>query len=250
MKVKTKTLKLKALDEAGRGLAVFATLEVIDKDGDVTRPGAFGEQLVKLLPAHDWGHVPLGKARIFESGNEALAEFALNLDIEAARDWHAALKFDLADGAPLQEWSYGFDVTKASFGELEGQRVRFLEGLKVHEVSPVVLGAGVGTRTLTVKGARGRKLAEHIAAAREELADLAERVRELKAAREAEGRGISTERLAELLQVKAALESLAPLAAEIGALGAAGDAGAEEARKLFSRYTAISAGLKEPLKRS
>lgn len=150
---KTASGHLKALDDAGVGSAVFATLGVIDKDGDVTLPGAFGSQDVVIVPAHDWTHVPIGRATIREHGNEAIADFRLNLDIAAARDWHAALKFDLATGRPLQEWSYGFHVSRESRGEHGGRQVRFLEALDVHEVSPVLLGAGVGTRTLAAKTA-------------------------------------------------------------------------------------------------
>ena len=56
----------------------------------------------------------------------------------------------------LQEWSYGFDIVKAKSGQFEERDVRFLEKLLVHEVSPVLLGAGIGTRTLSAKsGAKG-----------------------------------------------------------------------------------------------
>ena len=134
--------RIKELHEDGHGLAVIATLGVVDSDGDVTLPGAFGEQSVKMVPAHDWQHVPLGKADIREEGNEVLAAFRLNLEIGSARDWHSALKNDLANGPPLQEWSYGFSIVEASFGEHEGQEVRFLKKLKVHEISPVMLGPG------------------------------------------------------------------------------------------------------------
>jgi hypothetical protein len=51
----------------------------------------------------------------------------------------------------LQEWSYSFDILDASFGEFEGKQVRFLRKLKVHEVSPVMLGAGIGTHTRAIK---------------------------------------------------------------------------------------------------
>ena len=36
-------------------------------------------------------------------------------------------------------------------GTVEGKAVQFLKKLKVHEVSPVLLGAGIGTQTLSVK---------------------------------------------------------------------------------------------------
>jgi hypothetical protein len=52
----------------------------------------------------------------------------------------------------MQEWSYGFDVLDYDFTTIDGQRVRVLKKLKVYEVSPVLLGAGIGTRTVTVKG--------------------------------------------------------------------------------------------------
>jgi len=39
--------------------------------------------------------------------------------------------------------------------EFEGERVRYLEALDVYEVSPVMLGAGIGPRTTGIKGAAG-----------------------------------------------------------------------------------------------
>ena len=150
-RTKTRALALKSLSDEGVGLAVFATLNVVDADGDLTMPGAFGEQHVTLLPAHDWGHVPLGRARIYEDGNEALAEFRLNLEVAAARDWHAALKFDLAHQPALQEWSYGYRPVEFSYTSDGNNRVRVLSKISVSEVSPVLRGAGVGTRTVALK---------------------------------------------------------------------------------------------------
>ena len=147
-------VRLKQVDAEGEGTgtAVIATLNVLDKDGDVTMPGAFGTQQTMVIPAHDWRSVPLGKAEIREEGDQVLADFKLNLETQAGRDWHAALKFDMANGAPLQEWSYGFFITDSGFGEFNGQRdVRFLRGVDVHEISPVMVGAGEGTRTVDVK---------------------------------------------------------------------------------------------------
>lgn len=237
MEHQLKNIRFKQVDDAGTGVAVFATLNVIDSDGDVTLPGAFGEQLASVLPAHDWSHVPLGKARIYEAGDEALAEFGLNLQIEAARDWHAALKFDLAQGTPLQEWSYGYQPVEYSHGQHDGQQVRFLKRIKVFEVSPVVRGAGQGTRTLTMKG-RGVTLADQIIGVRGEVESLVKRVQELKALRETEGRGLSAERLAEMAAIKSELETLAPLAADMGTLAARSDPAADdEARRLYSTFT-------------
>lgn len=151
-------VELKQLDEAGTGLARIATLDVIDADGDLTVKGAFGEQHVQVLPVHNWGSVPLGKARVFEKGNEALAEFKLNLETVIGKEWHTALLFDLNNGKPIQDWSYGFTVEEASFEERDDVgRVRILEKLTVHEVSPVVVGSGVDTGTLAIKSAPGKR---------------------------------------------------------------------------------------------
>jgi len=150
----TKALKparIKQMDERGHGTAVFATFGVVDSDGDITEPGAFGEQHVKILPTHDWSSVPLGKGITREEGDQALVDFQLNLDTQAGRDWHSALRFDLEHGQPLQEWSYGFSIKEADHETREGQAVQVLRALNVHEVSPVVLGAGMGTGTVAIK---------------------------------------------------------------------------------------------------
>jgi len=55
------------------------------------------------------------------------------------------------NGVPLQEWSFGFKVIEADFGEFQGKQVRFLRKLEVHEISPVLRGAGVATGTLALK---------------------------------------------------------------------------------------------------
>jgi len=143
---------IKKLDNKGRGVAVIATLNTIDKDMDVTRPGAFGnDQVVPMVPAHNWEHVPIGKGRIFESGNDVLFDFQMNMKIDQARAWYEALKFDMENPPPKQEWSYGYRAQRER-GEHDGQSVHFLKSIRVHEVSPVLLGAGTNTRTLSVKG--------------------------------------------------------------------------------------------------
>ena len=213
---------LKALDEAGKGVAVIATLNVIDKDQDVTLRGAFGNQPAKLVPAHDWAHVPLGKAAISESGNEVLAEFQINMGLTSGQEWYKALKFDLENGPPLQEWSYGFQINSAEFGRFEDQEVRFLKSLKVYEISPVIVGAGVNTRTVAIKG-QGRPFAEQMQDVTAELQDVIARATAIIAKRLPDGRDLSPERYAELKQVTDALAELVLLREGIGALLAKGD---------------------------
>ena len=156
MSTETKQLSVEKMDDAGHGLARIAVLSAVDHDGDTYAKGAFswkakGDQWVPILPAHDRKAMPLGKARVFEDGDAAYAELHLNLDTEAGREWHKHLKFDLETGGAVQEWSYGFDVLDHAKERRGGNQVRVLKQLDVHEVSPVVRGAGKGTRTLGMK---------------------------------------------------------------------------------------------------
>ena len=153
MKIETKSMTVEKMDEAGHGLARIAILSAVDSHGDTYAKGAFSwkEQWVSILPAHDRKAMPLGKARVYEEGDAVYAELHLNLKSEAGREWHATLAFDLEKGNPVQEWSYGFGVLEKDRETREGKSVRVLKRLDVHEVSPVVRGAGVGTRTLALK---------------------------------------------------------------------------------------------------
>lgn len=155
-----KTFRLKQVDETkGEIMAVIATLNVKDHDNDVTVKGAFGSQEAQIVPVHDWNHIPLGRASISEDGNDVVAKMRFNMDSEAGREWFKALKFDFETGNPLQEYSYGFEIVDSEKGEKDGAKVQFLKKLKVIEVSPVLLGAGINTRTVDVK-ARKKAYAE------------------------------------------------------------------------------------------
>ncbi|MEC9343574.1 MAG: HK97 family phage prohead protease [Pseudomonadota bacterium] len=211
MKITKTGIAVKAMDDEGRGLARIALLSEIDHDGDTYEPGAFasqGEQHAQILAAHNWQSVPLGKARIYEDGNEALAELHLNLDTSAGKEWHSALKFDMEHARPVQEWSYGFRVLDSVVEQRDGKRIRVLKKLKVFEVSPVVQGAGVGTGTLLMKGAEMKE--DHFGRMAGDLSDTLAAVRSDPKALSAAG-----------------LKQLADLHAGIGAI--IEEAGAEEA---------------------
>lgn len=214
---------VKEVADEGTVLFVLATLNEIDKDGDVTLPGYFGQQPTVMVPVHDWNHVPIGKGRIFEDGDEAIAEMKLNLDIAAARDWHAALKFDMANPPALQQYSYGYTVLDGGSerGQHKGRSVRFLKarpdgtpGAIVHEVSPVLLGAGNNTRTLGVKSATNR-FADEAQAVVAAVRALSERAADVMAKRQEKGpeKGLGTGSTALLQQVEAELKHLSGLLA-------------------------------------
>lgn len=150
----TKSLRGVKLDDADKGevTAVFATFDVIDKDGDVTLPGAFTDGAEVLISAYghkSWeGALPVGKGVIKTTATDARLKGQFFMDTQAGRDHFQIVK----ELGAKQEWSYGYDVVDSEFGEMDGQRVRFLKRQEVHEVSPVLIGAGVNTRTLATKG--------------------------------------------------------------------------------------------------
>lgn len=219
MKTKRFNGSVKQTSDTGEVQAVFATMGVIDHDGDVIQPGAFGVQNTAFLFAHNAHDIPLGKARIFEEGNEAIADIKINMDIERGREVHSALKFDMENGEPLQEFSFGFDVVDGGFGEFEGEKVRFLKALKVHEVSPVLLGAGVNTRTRAVKhkGGPGKpvKFADQLMLVIAETEDIAARAVEIHEMRMKQGRQMSNERRGQMLDLIQAQKSLAATIAQL-----------------------------------
>lgn len=208
--MQTKTLTIEQMDDAGTGLARLAILSTVDHDGDTYARGAFGwvegGQWVPILPAHQRTSMPVGKARVYEDGDAAYAELHLNMDSAAGREWHAALKFDLQKGKPAQEWSYGYGVLDSQLEMRGGDRVRVLKRLDVHEVSPVVRGAGLGSATLGMKshGSFGDQLDALITA----LTDATTRAAEVKALREEGGRALGRARIDQLAAIKARIDTL------------------------------------------
>lgn len=224
-----KGFKVKEASKEGVVVACFATMGVIDKDGDITLPGFFGKQDVVMLPAHDWKHVPIGKGTVRESGDQAIAELKMNLAIPAAADWHKALLFDLENGPALQEYSYGFTIRDggSSPGGEDAQKNKAARTLRptpegepgciIHEVSPVLVGAGARTGTLAAKG-DGQRFIDEAAAALEAVEGLVGRAGALAALRGKDGRGMSAANTEKLKQLAARLEAakaaLSPLLTE------------------------------------
>lgn len=139
--------------DRGEVSAVFSTFNVRDSDNDVTLPGAFEEGGPVVISSYNhtsWGgNRPVGKGRIRTTKSEAILDGQFFMDTADGRDTFAVVK-GLSE-AGLGEWSYGFDVQEAEPGKFDGADVQFLKRLKVFEVSPVLRGAGVNTRTLAMK---------------------------------------------------------------------------------------------------
>lgn len=133
--------------------AVFATLNVKDKDDDVTLPGAFENGASVVISSYNhksWeGALPVGKGTIYEVGDKVIMKGQFFMDTAAGRDTFAVIKH-LGN---RQEWSYGFKVEDSEQGDFKGESVRMLKKMAVYEVSPVMRGAGVGTQTTYAKAA-------------------------------------------------------------------------------------------------
>lgn len=206
--MQTKALTIEEMDEAGKGLARIATLSAVDHDGDTYAPGSFGwkdgGQWCSILPAHDRRATPLGKARVYEEGDAALAELSFNLSIPEAKSWHSAIMFDLARGEPIQEYSYGYDLVDFDYQMRGRDRVRMFKRVEVLEVSPVLKGAGVGTGTLAMK---------HASLKAERFASLIGGLGELAKALPADRSAISATALKQLGEIGQAIETVLKAAA-------------------------------------
>ncbi len=150
--MKTKTfqapMEIKTDGEPGEFRATFSTFNVIDKDNDVTLPGAFKDGAAVRISywGHRWQDLPVGRGVIHQDGTRAFVDGRFFLDTTAGKETYLTVK-GLGD---LQEWSYGYDVLNSELGKQDGRDVRFLKELAVAEVSPVMLGAGI-TMTDSIK---------------------------------------------------------------------------------------------------
>jgi len=256
--VKTWQCESLKLDAAGEGtfVAVFATLEAWDHDGDWTERGAIGRQKVVIS---QWNHgswergvagLPLGIGEIHEDGNKAIVEGSFDLGDEDAIRTYRKLKY-LKDNGRAVEWSYALPEVQWAMGEREGRMGRIIQKVKVPEVSPVLLGAGVDTELLSIKGkeqpkpaqtteqAPAKKTITRIEDALEAVNDVTRRVAKALSRREAEGKG---KRLS-----KSATEQLEKLRAGLREAVKAVDAllAAPDAREVSSVLRSIEAAHEE-----
>ena len=164
--------------EKGEVEAIVATLGVVDKDEDIITKDAIADGSKVLMSAygHDavFGARPAGKGKLHIEGNRVVFKGRVFLSTTDGRDTFECLKEMGAD----QEWSFGFRILGAEVPTDEQRKQgarRILTKLNAFEVSPVIVGAGVGTRTTGVKAAEpapdpaieAKRPADEQAAARE-----------------------------------------------------------------------------------
>ena len=142
--------------EKGEVEAVVATYGVVDKDKDIIRKGAIEDGATVLMSryGHDavFGNQPVGKGKIYSEGDKAIFKGKLFMGTQAGRETFEVLK----EVGSWQQWSFGFRTLGAETPSDEESKAgarQILTKLDAFEVSPVIIGAGVGTRTLAVKEA-------------------------------------------------------------------------------------------------
>lgn len=144
--------------EKGEVEAIIATLGVVDHDGDIIAKDAVLSGAKVAMS--DYGHTavfgkrPVGKGTLSVEGNKLKFTGRLFMTTTDGRETFAVLKEMGAD----QEWSFGFE-TLGSEKPDEKQRgqgaFRIITKMDAFEVSPVIRGAGIATRTLAVKAEGG-----------------------------------------------------------------------------------------------
>lgn len=222
MKLETKQItpsEVKFDDEQGTVTARFASFNSKDADNDVTLPGFFGKQTVAIAWAHDRARL-VGKGVISETDDGAILAGQFFLDTIEGKQAYLTTKA-MGD---LQEWSYGYYILEggAKLGEFEGGSVRFLTpkedgtpGVKVAEVSPVLVGAGVGTATTSIKSTDGVRFVDQAIEVAKAAEMLVSRASEIAAIRGEKGKALGDEALASLLDVKTRLESVAVMLGDL-----------------------------------
>ncbi|MEV0085253.1 HK97 family phage prohead protease [Saccharopolyspora sp. NPDC050642] len=238
MDTKRLHVEVKDADEdSGEVTAVFSTFNVKDSDQDVTLPGAFENGAPALISAYghtSWsGLLPVGKGTITSTKTEAVFTGQFFMDTTHGADTFRTVKHT----GELQEWSYGYDPVEFTYGDHDGERVRFLKRLKVHEVSPVMLGAGVGTRTLAAKSAGGMKFSDEAEAVMAAVKALTDRAADVLAKRQEKGKGLGVESVALLAGIDAELKRLAELVGPDPTPDATSDA-----RREFLRFLRATRG--------
>ena len=191
--------------------AVFATLNVIDKDGDVILPGSIAEGTKVAVSAYDhgsWsGQMPVGKGTIHEVDDELVARVKFFMDTTHGRDTFHTVK----GMEEMGEWSFSLQDITSTEGEWQGKSANLISGIgRIKEVSPVFNGAGVNTRTLVAKAADS-KFSEHCEAVVAAVKALHQRASEVVAYRAEKGKTLGVESTGHLTELVGQIESIKTL---------------------------------------
>lgn len=215
--------ELKVNEKDGTFSALFAPFLSVDHHNDVTLPGAFGKQNV-IISAYghgSWGGMlPVGKGVIHDEGQAGgVVEGRFFLDTTQGNDTYIVVK-ELGD---KQEWSYALPDIEFEMMKLQAlidqglhiqmndhapeETVRVLKRISVPEVSPVLLGAGVGTRTLDIKS-QPLPLIEHVRIVASDAQQVLDRIKDVAKMREANDRTIAQATIKEVFAMRGVFEEM------------------------------------------
>ena len=139
-------------DDAGSVTAVVGKLEVVDLKGDLVKRGAFpnGQEVLISDAEHNSAKAsspPVGRGTLHADGDDIIFRGKFNLNMNRGKEAYESVKFN----GDLQQWSFGAHVRDSQRVTQNKKSVRVVNKLDFVEVSPVLVGAGLGTRTLEVK---------------------------------------------------------------------------------------------------
>jgi hypothetical protein len=150
------------LKARGGFVARFFTFGGPDSDGDIQVSGSIVNEGA-TVPVSSWGHgswtnsPPVGQAVLSADGKGALASGNFYLATQAGREHFEIVK---AAGR-AQQWSYGFDIVDHDY---DGDGHRVIRRQVVHEISPVLRGAGLDTELVSIDGGEAETRAVDLAA--------------------------------------------------------------------------------------
>ena len=220
MKTKTFSASNVRVKDASTGEfeAVFATLGVIDHDGDVIEKGAISDGAPVVISPYGhtvWkGEAPVGTGTIHEVCDQAVCKGRYFLNTTKGREDFETVK-SLAE-AGQGEWSFGLLDVKAERGDLNGVKANLIKSVRVPEVSPVFIGAGIGTGTTMTKNGDAAKshdarFSEHADAVMADVDALIDRAEEVVTLRAAKGKTIGAESADLLTKINAGIERIKTL---------------------------------------
>lgn len=136
--------------------AVIATFDVIDHDADVVTSKAIRDGSVCAISTWNhgsWnpGQPPIGVGVLRTTRTEAIVDARFFMKVQAGAETFEAIRNLMELG--IGEWSWSLDDIVSRPGQLGNRTVRFIDGVKVRECSPVMRGASINTRTLDAKDA-------------------------------------------------------------------------------------------------
>lgn len=156
-------LRVKVTDTAegepdGEFTALVSVFDNVDSYGDVVQPGAFERTLKEWsasgypIPVY-WGHNLSDPDYNIGSIVEAV-ETDRGLQVRARLDMDspkAPQVYRLLKGGRVKEFSFGYSVRDAGWGEKDGAEVYELRDIDLYEVSVVPVGANPATELHSVK---------------------------------------------------------------------------------------------------